>query len=395
MKYFSPLLYFGMIIIFPSYAQFIDHFDGPYHTEDPAVPAGWSVATGDGEAEIDFLQMDGYASVRVDAASDKRNIWWAVIRREVPGLNMQELIKPGKELRVEARIRVSHAPRRVNLHFNHQRTTDFHSHLMEFDIPDTAGWHTISMTTRDFETQPGDRINVQMALMDWGREKYRVDIDYIKVDVVDSNAIRNDLGNKLPYHPTVADPGTFTYHKIVAEDAVIDSEYPELNFNNWGTKEDTAFLQLLTVSGTQTVILRWDLSSLKGKKVAGPGLLELTTYSLLRSADYQKDFGMIRVTEILAGDPEWDQNQVTFDLFTEGTKLDEVLNTQMIIDYEVNPEKGGKSLFTISQFVLQRIIDGRTKGIAISPLGAVNASFYTMEWAEGKFAPKLHFNIER
>ena len=339
--------------------------------------------------------MEGYGQVRVDATNDKRNIWWALIRREVPDLDMQELIKPGKELRVEARIRVSHAPRRVNLHFNHQRTTDFHSHLMEFDIPDTAGWHTISMTTKDFETQPGDRINVQMALMDWGRQKYWVDIDYIKVDVVDSGLIRHDLGNKLPYHPPVAGTDTFTSHVPVTADAIVDAEYPAMNFNKWGSRQGTDFLQLLTVSGTQTIILRWDFTSFKGKKIAGPGLLELSTHELMRSTDFQKDFGMVRVTEILAGDPEWHQEQVTLDSFTEGAKLEEVLNNQMIIDYEVNPEQGGRSLFTISQYVLQRLIEGRTLGIAISPLGAVNASFYAMEWNEGKFAPKLHFNVER
>ena len=89
------------------------------------------------------------------------------------------------ELRIEARIRVSHAPRRVNLHLNTQRTTDFHSHLMEFDIPDSETWHTISMTTRDFPAVPGDTVFGQMALIDWGLEKYRVDVDYFKVDIVD------------------------------------------------------------------------------------------------------------------------------------------------------------------------------------------------------------------
>ena len=395
MKFAISFIFVALMIIFHTHAQFIDQFEGPWHPENPVTPDGWSYATGDGEAAINFLQMDGYGQIRVDATNDKRNIWWAIIRREVPDLDMQELMKPGKELRVEARIRVSHAPRRVNLHFNHQRTTDFHSHLMEFDIPDNTGWHTISMTTKDFETQPGDRINVQMALMDWGREKYQVGIDYIKVDVVDSGAIRHDLGNKLPYHPMVADPDTYTSHVTVTSDAIIDTEYPGMNFNNWGTREDSDFLQLLTVSGTQSVILRWDFSAFKGKKITGPGLLELSTYKLIRSTDFKKDFGMVRVTEILAGDPEWDQDLVTFDSFTEGVRLDEVINTQMIIDYEVNPEKGGRSLFTISQPVLQRLIDGRTNGIAIRPLGAVNASFYAMEWKEGEFAPKLHFNVER
>jgi len=72
-------------------------------------------------------------------------------------------------------------PRRVNLHANTQRTVDFHSNLMEFDIPDTANWHTISMTTRDFDARPGHRQR-QMALMDWesgstgGRGLLQVDV---------------------------------------------------------------------------------------------------------------------------------------------------------------------------------------------------------------------------
>ncbi|MBR9997614.1 MAG: hypothetical protein KFF73_01525 [Cyclobacteriaceae bacterium] len=377
-----------------SKAQFVDHFDGPYRPSDPGSPEGWAFASGDGAAEIDFQQKDGYASILVDATKDKRNIWWALIRRQVTGLDMQELVKPKMELRVEARIRVSHAPRRLNLHFNHQRTTDFHSHLMEFDIPDTINWHTISMTTRNFETQPGDNINVQMALMDWGWKKYRVDIDYIKVDVTDSRSIHKDLGNKLPYHPPVADKGSFKNHVPAFQDAMIDEEFRDMNFNNWGTEDGRERVRLLTVSGTQTVILRWDFSALEGKKISGPGLLELSTWDLLRSPDFQKDFGMVRVVEILGGNPEWEQERVTFDSFCAGDPLDEVLNTQMIIDYEVNAERTGSSLFTISQPVLQRLIDGKTRGIAIRPLGAVNASFYSTEYQQGKFTAKLHFNTD-
>ena len=50
-----------------------------------------------------------------------------------------------------------------------------------------------------------------------------------------------------------------------------------------------------------------------GKKVIGSGLLELTTYSLERSPDYIKDFGMVRVTEIIGGDPQWNQDEVTYN----------------------------------------------------------------------------------
>jgi hypothetical protein len=378
----------------PIKAQFIDHFEDPFDPYNPEIPDGWGCASGDGEVKIDFLQKTGYATIYVDAKEDKRNIWWAIIRREVPGLNMEELIQPDKELRAEARIRVSHAPRRVNLHFNHQRTTDFHSHLMEFDIPDTVNWHTISMTTQEFEIQPGDRINVQMALMDWGLGEYRVDVDYLRVDVVDEEAIKNDLGAKIPYHPPVAVPSSFDQHIPVLQDGMIDIEFPALNFNDWKTGDQNEEIILLTVSGTQFVILRWDLSPYQGKKVSGSGLLELTTHSLQRSPQYQKDFGMVRVTEILGGDPAWDQEKVTFVSFSQGNPLEEVLNPQMVIDWEVNSDQGGKTRFTISQPVLQRMIDGRTPGLAIRPLGAVMGSLYASEYRQGIFSATLHFNLE-
>jgi hypothetical protein len=284
--------------ILPASAQYIDHFNGT------GTPEGWTFITGDGGATIDFKQNDGIASLYVDATKDKLNIWWALTRHRITGLDMEKLVLPEYELRVETRIRVSHAPRRVNLHVNHQRTTDFHSHLMEFDIPDTVNWHTISMTTRDFETQTGDAINAHLALMDWGRQKYRIDFDYFKVDVVNRKTAEKDLGNPLPYHPPLADPTTFERHMQVAHDAVIDTRFPDRNFNNWIARDASGqSARILTVNGTQTIIMRWNLSSLKGRKVKRAGLLELSPHSVQRSTDFQKDFGMVRICEILAGDP--------------------------------------------------------------------------------------------
>ena len=103
---------------------------------------------------------------------------------------------------------------------------------------------------------------------------------------------------------------------------------------------------------------------------------------------------MVRVVEILAGDPDWNQQSVTFESFCEGHPLESVVNTQMVIDHEVNPANEGKSLFTITYPVLQRLIDGKTLGLAIRPLGAVNASFFASEFKAGKFSPKLHFDVE-
>lgn len=369
--------------------QFIDSFDGE------GTPKGWAFFTGDGSAKIDFKQKNGIASLYVDATSDKLNIWWALARHRVTGLDMKKLIRPEYELRVETRIRVSHAPRRVNLHINHQRTTDFHSHLMEFDIPDTANWHTISMTTRDFETQLGDSINSHLALMDWGLGKYRIDFDYFKVDVVNRNTVGKDLGNPLPYHPPVADPSTFRLHVLVTQDAMIDAQFPDRNFNNWQSRNAAGEeINLLTVSGTQIVILRWDFGEFKGKKISKSGVLELSPYAVQRSPDFQKDFGMVRIAEIRAGNPSWDEKTVTFDGLRETLPIETVINTQMIIDDSVTWNADGKVLFTISQPVLQRLIEGKTLGLAIKPLGAVNASFYSKNSPDDSRSPRLHFDIE-
>jgi hypothetical protein len=396
MKRIAPFLILALGFVFSARAsaQFRDDFNGPSILLDPAAKKGWTFFTGDGSAVMDFRQGEGFASILVDATKDQRNIWWALIKRDVSSaLNLGRLAEPGYELRIEARIRVSHAPRRVNLHLNTQKTTDFHSHLMEFDIPDTTGWHTISMTTRDFEAVPGDTVNGQLALMDWGLGKYRVDLDYFKVDVVNVATAGPDQGVQVPYHPPIPDPGVFAQRIPVAQDSIIDTRYPEMNFNDWAVQDEGGKTVLLTVSGTQIVIMRWDLRAFAGKKAAGSGLLELTTYSVERPAAEIKDFGQVRVVEILGGDPNWEQETVTAASLCPGKPLDDVLNTQMIIDGPIAPSRGAHTLFTISQPVLQRLFDGRTRGLAIRPLGAIVASFYAQENSGGKFAARLLFNV--
>ena len=370
-------------------AQFIDNFDGT------GTPGGWVFFTGDGSAKIDFKQKGGIASLYVDATKDKLGIWWALTRHKAIGIDMKKLIKPEYELRVEARIRVSHAPRRVNLHFNHQRTTDYHSHLMEFDIPDTVNWHTISMTTSNFETQLGDTISSHLALMDWGLGKYRIDFDYFKVDVVRKNSIEQDLGGPLPYHPPLADPASFSQHKDVVQDAIVDVQFPDLNFHEWHIRDaEGSPINILTVSGTQMVILRWDLSALKGKKVKRAALLELSPYAVQRSPEFKKDFGMVQIAEIVGGNPMWDEKSVTLTNFKGDQSIEQVINSQMIIDDSVTWNKNKKVLFTISQPVLQRLIDGKTYGLAIKPLGAISASFYSKENNTPEFSPRLYFDVE-
>jgi hypothetical protein len=377
-------------------AQFIDDFNGPSVQLDPEGIRGWLFRPGDGTATMDFRQGgDGYASIFVDATTDKRGIWWALIERKVSDkMDLSLMQKPGHEFRIEARIRVSHAPRRVNLQVATQRSTDDDANLMEYDIADTTNWHVISMTTHNFDARPGDTVFGHMALMDWGLEKYQVDVDYIKVDIVERASAGPDKGDPIPYHPLIADPATFSEHLAVTQDSMIDLEDTDINENDWSVEDKTkGKVHLLSVDETHHAILRWDLTAFTGKRVAGNGLLELTTYSVQRKSEYVKDFGILRVVEILGGDPQWDQKTVTTDSFCHYEPLNRVLNTQMIIDWPVTPGDGAKTYLTISRTVLQRMIDGKTHGIAIKALGAIDASFYSMEDESGKYSARLHFSL--
>lgn len=385
----------SFVIFGQTSAQFIDNFDNTTIALDSTALNGWSIFTGDGLATMHFQKRYGYASILVDATKDQQNIWWAVIKRQVSAnFDISRLFHPKYELQIEVRIRVSHAPRRVNLHLNTQRTTDFHSHLMEFDIPDTVNWHTISMTTHDFDAQPGDSICGQLALMDWGLEKYRIDVDHFKVDIVHIDSVSKFSGNPLPYRPPKPSLNTFKQHVSVVQDAMIDLKYSDENFNNWYVQDDAGKINLLTVSGTQLIILRWDLGEFSGKQVVGSGLLEMTTYSVQRSAPKRKDFSMVRVSEILDGDSDWIQESVTYNTLCQGKSLNKVINSQMIIDIDVANGQGSTNLITISNPVLQRMLDGKTLGLAIRSLGPVNASFYAMENGENNYCAKLHFNVD-
>lgn len=370
--------------------RFLDDFG-----ENPQAIGNWTWFTGDGAAVMDFRQGRGFASITVDATRDQRNIWWALIRREVTaGIDLDLLNQPGHELRVEARIRSSHAPRRVNLHLRTQRTVDNHSHLIEFDIPDTTDWHTISMTTQGFDAKPGDQVFGQLALMDWGLGQYRVDVAHYGVQVVNVAMAGADRGEQVPYHPPIPAAETFAHHIPVAHDSTIDLQYPDVNFGNWGILEPNGETRLLSVNGTQLAIMRWNLASFAGKQIAGSGLLELTTHSVQHSFDSLYEFGKIRVTEVLGGDPRWEQESVTCQSLCGGMPLDQVLNAQMIYDTCVNDARGGKTWITISRPVLQRMMDGRTLGLAIRPLGAISAAFYATDNQERELCARLLFNTQ-
>jgi hypothetical protein len=375
-------------------AQFRDDFNGP-------KIEGWFTMTGDGWAKEDFQQKDGFARMAVDATQDPYGVWWTLIKRDVTkSLDLAKLADPAYELRVEARVRASDAPRRVNFMLNTNRTTNFHEHLREYDIADTTGWHVISMTTRNFDAKPGDTVYVQLGVTDWGPGKYHLDIDYYRADVVRRDEAGPDLGEPLVYHPPVPDVKTFAHHLGATHDSVINADFPDVNFNDWHVEEpDGAAARVLTINGNQWAVLRWDFGALRGKKAAGAGVLELTTQALPNGGkyiehwgqDFGEEFGKLHVIEILGGDPAWDQETVTYHSLMRGGSYTEVFNPQMTIDLELAEKPGGKAYFTLPRPVMQRLLDGTTKGILLRPLGAYAPSIYASE-NKGGNGPVLHFS---
>jgi hypothetical protein len=377
-------------------AQFIDSFDGP-------KIEGWFEGTGDGTPTMDLEQKNGFARYKVDATQDKYGVWWTFIKRDITAsIDLEKLKDPAYELRVEARVRGSHAPRRVNFMINTQRTTNYHEHLREYELANTSDWHTISMTTKDFDAVPGDTVFVQFCMTDWGPGQYYADVDYYRADVVRRDQAGPDKGEPLVYHPPIPALTAFTHHLGVTHDSVINSDFPQVNFNDWHVEEQNGPARVLTVDANQWIVMRWDLEQVRGLKVDGPGLLELTTSSLPIGGKYiegidkdlGEEFGKIRVIEILGGDPAWDQETVTYNSLLRGGKDADVFNTQMIIDLELAAKPGEKAYFTLQRPVMQRLLDGKTKGVLIRPLGALAGSVYASE-NKGDNGPKLHFRVAR
>jgi hypothetical protein len=378
-----------LAITSPSYADFFDDFNNQSVT-------GWQTLTGDGDAQLELVAMDGFVRIQVDATKDQHNIWWTIIKRNVAqSLDLEKLKSPEYELRVEARVRPSHAPRRVNFMINTQSTTDFHEHLREYDLGQKSEWQVISMTTRNFDARPGDEVNVQLGVTDWGPEKYYVDLDYYRAEVVKVADAKPDLGEPLVYHPPIPALETFKHHVKVQHDAIINAAFPKVNFHNW--QSDGA--RVLTVSAGQYPLLRWDLKTYRERKADGAGVLELTTQSVQKGGNYTAAFGedlgiefdKVRIFEIFGGDANWQQNSVTFASFTQGKDLQTLINGQMVFDTDV-AEANGKTLVTIPRPVLQRILDGTTRGLLLQPLGALEVSFYDSEHGDGSRAATLHFN---
>jgi hypothetical protein len=378
----------------PATAQvFTDRFDGGMNSTDPAARQNWAAFTGDGEATMTFARENGQGVVRVDATGDRRGIWWAVIKRSISqSIGRRDFARSHRELHVEARVRSRTAPRRLNLSVNHTRTTDFHANLAEFDLPDTE-WHLIAFTTHGFDAGAGDEVFAQLALIDWGIDRFEVDIDWFTVTLVDPRRAPPDRGEPLPYRPSIAPPESFRSSVAAAADATLDMAYPTVNFRDWTDMTAGGGERLLSTSGSQMIVLRFDLTAWRGREPDGWGVLELTTHNVARAPTDLEEFGYLRAAEILGGEPGWRREAVTLDSFLAGRPRREVLG-QMFMDTPPVEARGAVTRIGVSPPVLRRLLSGQAKGIAIQAQGAVNAAFFSAVARDPAARPVLRFNVK-
>jgi len=370
-------------------AGFVEDFSSPQLT-------GWRIVTGSGDLRanqsVTLTQHNGTGIFWIDATHDRRNIWWAVMNHEITDhIDRSMLGKPDKAIRIEAKLRLP-KPRRFNMSLNHTGTTDYHDDLAEFDIDD-SDWHVVSYTNSEFGAKPTDQVFLQLAVMDAGREVITVELEYIKVTIVDAATAAPDFGNPIPYRPPLEKPEDFAHSLTVKEDAIIDSEYPWVNFNSW-YDASTDSEPLLSISGSQTSILRWDFSDFTGKKPKGWGLLVLTTHNVHFAPSRLEEFGYVRLVEIKDGDPSWTRDRVTFESLLQGKTVTEVIHPQLVMDSPPEQEKGAKTIIPVSPVVMERLLSGKTKGLAIYSQGAVNASFASSAANDPKDRPALYFELE-
>ena len=363
-------------------AAFVEDFMAPKLALDPAAHTGWATLTGAGEASLSFSQKDGVGIVAVDATGDKRNIWWAVIKRSVtPAIDARLLGRPDKALRIETRIRLL-KPRRVMLSLVHTRTTDFHRDMREYDIADTD-WHVISYTDKTFDATPADEVFAQLALYDAGRQRHFIEIAWFKVSIVDADTAGPDLGDPQVYNPPLPQIASFSNALAVAQDTVVDAAQPSMNFKDWTDGRTGG--PLIGVADSRMILLRWDFAQFEGKTPNGWGVLALSTE---RSAP-----GMLRVVEIKGGDPNWTRATVSRRSFLQGLPEHSVLNPQLMVDVApAKPEE--RTLIAVSPAVLARLLSGKTKGLAIYALGAVNAAFASSLSPDPNARPILYFNAK-
>jgi hypothetical protein len=396
-------LFFAAALAFAaqaSCAAFVEDFKEKSLPLDKSGVSGWMAITGSGEATVKLFNQNGHGIMEVDGRPDRRNIYWAIIKHDVGnGIDINELMKPGKAIRMEVKVRISDGPRRVHFQLNTNRTTDYDANLREFDLPDT-NWHVLTWTRTagsDLDVKPGDHVAVTFGMTDMGRQVYRCEFEYIKAEVVDLATAGPDKGMPLVYRPAIPPLDSFKNVVPASQDVTIDSAYPWVNYGAWSNMSDpegSQGVEILSATGTQTIILKWDLSKFAGRTPDGWGVIELTTDHIEWAPTNQEEFGFLRAVEIKAGDPAWDRKTVTRESFMQGKPDLDVFNGQLIVDTPPAIHRGETTLIRVNPAVMARLLSGKSKGIAIYPQGAVNASFASSQSPNPRYRPKLYFSLK-
>ncbi len=310
-------------------------------------------------------------------------------------IDLKKLSKPGFELRYEVKVRTPQAPKRMNLYLHTDKTDhskhSFNTHnslLREYDLPDNE-WHTLSLTTRNFEIDLDGKLYIQFSLMDWGLDQYELEVDYLKVDLVKTNEIQPDLGIPLQYRPELPDLAAMQ-QLPVKQDVLISSAIPWLNHRLWSVQENGKTTRVLTINPSQIALLDFEFQNFRGRESDGMGVLEITVQNIQKLDTAIYEFGMIRVSEILRN-KSWQEEFITFETFLEGKNLDQAINSQMIIDKDLDKNPGEKIYATISKPVMDRLLSGKSGGLAIRALGAVSFTFYDQETGKGA---KLYYQLK-
>jgi hypothetical protein len=262
---------------------------------------------------------------------------------------------------------------------------------MEFDIPDTTRRHTIRFTTDGFDGRPDDTVNAQLAMIDWGRQTYRVAIDSFAVELVSADGAGSASNRAVTYPLPVRDPDTLAHHVPAAQVGLVNRQFPETELSSWHTTTDSGIAPTWTVTTDQYLLVRWNRVQMPDGPVRGPGVLELTRQSVQNADTSPEELGQVRLVEITGGASAWADSTLTYARFADGQPLHDILNPQPIVDREVAGSAGEAVRLPVSEPVLRRLVSGETKGLALRPLGPVAASFYAGE----AFTPRLHFDAGR
>jgi len=380
----------NILLSLPATAQYRVDFNQGYKGFEPNNLPGWTTMKGDGDVIFRQKYEDGSAVLNVDARKDKRNIWYAFMHQDVADvIDIRKLSLPDYELRMEARVKPSHGPRRVNMYLS---TRGEGGYLREFDLEEANEWHTISMVTSGYNFDPEKPLMAQVSLMDWGvSDIFELHVDYIQVDLININDEQVQHGLPLEYRPKLEKASTYK-EEVTARSKLIDRAFADEILKPWMVIEDNQPVSAIQVDQSKIILLHWNLEDFQGKIVNGAGQLELSTLAVFRRQNSPKDFGMVRFSEIRNTNTQWQNAELTYNYFIANQKLSERIVSQCIIDTEVDSVKGGKTIVTISQPVMQRLIDGKSEGIAIMPLGLISAAFY--DETNAALAPVLRFNIK-